>query len=90
MTIFKYLKDNKEYVIEIIQSSYPFLDGSSRLGVWAYPYLHEANTLFFNSIDFIKICPKFVEDNFIKIGEANHDDKFFGRNYSKNTTIKRL
>ncbi len=70
MTIFKYQKDNKNYTIEILKHSYPFLDGNTRLGVWARPYMHVGPTFFYHSTD-NKVCNNFVKENFEIVTELN-------------------
>lgn len=69
MKIFKYKENDKHYTIEIIQNSYPILDGRTRLGVHAHPYRWIGDVIFFKSVDFNGKCKTFIEDNFIEITE---------------------
>lgn len=69
MKIFKYKENNKNYIIEIKKSPYPFMDGNSRLGVHAYPHNWKGDNIFFKSIDFDGACMKFIENNFNVITE---------------------
>jgi len=69
MNIFKNKQDNKSYTIEILQSPMPFLDGSTRLGVYAYPYYWEGKVMFFKSMDFDGKCKDWIKENFDEIAE---------------------
>jgi hypothetical protein len=71
MKIFKHKENNKNYTIEIIKNPYPFLDGATRLGVWAHPYLwgDTYDIIFFKSTDFDGACTDFIKNNFIEISE---------------------
>ena len=69
MKIFKSKRNNKSYTIEILQSSTPFLDGTTRLGVYAHPYNWKGCILFFKSTDFKRLCKKWVKENFIEIAQ---------------------
>ncbi len=69
MKIFKNKQNNKSYTIEILQSPMPFLDGNTRLGVYAYPYHWKGETIFFKSTDFNGKCKDWISENFDEIAE---------------------
>jgi hypothetical protein len=69
MKIYTNKNNNKSYTIEILKSPMPFLDGSSRLGVYAIPYLWEGDHIWFKSTDYNGACLHWIYDNFTEIAE---------------------
>jgi hypothetical protein len=69
MKIFESKNNGKKYTIEILQSPFPFLDGLTRLGVYAYPYYWEGKVIFFKSTDFEGRCKDWINENFVEIAE---------------------
>ena len=61
MRVFKHKESGKAYTIEIIKNPFPFLDGRTRLGVYAYPYFHVGERIFFKS-QYDSERDKYIED----------------------------
>jgi antitoxin component YwqK of YwqJK toxin-antitoxin module len=66
MKVFKHKESGKSYTIEIIKNPWPFLDGQTRLGVYAYPYFHVGEKIFFKShLDSER--DQYIKDNFEEV-----------------------
>lgn len=69
MTIYRNKANGKSYALSVLKNPIPFLDGTTRLGVYAFPYYWEGEVMFFRSTDYEGECKKWVEENFEELAK---------------------